>query len=300
MVFYILVDAILRNMGTLYQREYINMYCPRFLIHIGAIGTLCYNASLSIYYVLSIRHNIKDTVIQKYYEPIMHCISIIFPFSVGISSIILQLYNPTGWCCGIVSYPPWCTSDAGGDCIRGPHAAQYNLYFWHIPAWIIMIIVMGSMISIYCKIRRIELNSSMYHSTRRSQNYLQKQFAITAIMYVSAMFFTWILYTVNYIYYYVSGQRVNWYLSFFASILLPLQGFLNALIYFGRTRGGGGTTTTPNANNNNGSRQQTTSSRLRQSNNNLSMSHQSSSQFVVAPPAAEQAERSTRPRWSDT
>jgi hypothetical protein len=101
----------------------------------------------------------------------------------------------------------------------------------------------------------------MYHSTRSDQNYLQKQFAITATMYVSAMFCTWILYTINYIYYYVSGNKVNWYLSFFASVLLPLQGFLNACIYFGRTRGGGAGRRT------NG---------LQQSNNNRSSNRSSS------------------------
>lgn len=51
-------------------------------------------------------------------------------------------------------------------------------------------------------------------------------------MYVGAMLLTWMPQVAVLINYYLTGKTVQWYLSFFAALILPAQGLFNSLIYF--------------------------------------------------------------------
>jgi len=222
-----------------------------FFIHM-AMGTILYNACLALYYLLAIRYSVKNPGIANYWEPWMHLVSIGFPLGTGMASLLLGLYNPVGWSCTITAYPPWCTQSVDGqgvtDCIRGDNAKIYNRAFWLGPAVFVWVFLVLSMGLIFCKIRRVENNTLAYsaasfrasttsttqsHSNNRP-GHLQRRFVVGAIYYVGAMLVTWSLHLGTFIYYEVTGHRINYWLSLGAAIMLPLQGFFNACIYFRR------------------------------------------------------------------
>lgn len=69
----------------------------------SAIGTLTqfsysglfYNSMLSLYFLLSTRFKLKNETIAKWFEPIMHFLSLGFPFVTAIVGAFLGVYSTT-------------------------------------------------------------------------------------------------------------------------------------------------------------------------------------------------------------
>jgi hypothetical protein len=70
-----------------------------------AVGTVCYNACLALYYLLVIRHGWKNDDIAKCVEPWMHFAAAGFAISTAVAGLALDIFNPFGNVCTITAYP---------------------------------------------------------------------------------------------------------------------------------------------------------------------------------------------------
>jgi hypothetical protein len=93
-----------------------------------AIGAALYSACLSIYFWLTIR-NVNKYVIARRFEPVMHCVSALFPICTAIYGLIQNAFNPVelGVGCWVSSFPTGCADDPNIECTRGRNA---NVLIW--------------------------------------------------------------------------------------------------------------------------------------------------------------------------
>jgi hypothetical protein len=70
-----------------------------------AVGTVCYNACLALYYLLVIRHGWKNDDIAKCVEPWMHFAAAGFAISTAVAGLALDIFNPLKNVCSITAYP---------------------------------------------------------------------------------------------------------------------------------------------------------------------------------------------------
>jgi hypothetical protein len=194
-----------------------------FFTHLS-IGTAMYNACLALYYLLVIRYGWKNNYIAKHVEPWMHFVAVGFALGTGVAGLALDLFNPFGFTCTIMAYPPLCTqsyeSKGPTNCIRGDNARIYQVVFWLGPACCITVFLAVSMFLVYWKIRTIERGSSRFqsHSGR-----MQQRFILQAFLYVGAMFITWGPMIGVYIYRGSTGNPPNWWVS--RSLLIRWERF---------------------------------------------------------------------------
>ncbi len=115
-------DMIYRN-GYQYQGLIIgnNTSCnvQGYLIYLGAMASIVYNASLSVYYLCSLKYNMSDEDFKRRIEPSLHIFSIVPAIIIPIFTIDSGEIHPdprgATWC-QTVSYPWWCK---GEECIGG-------------------------------------------------------------------------------------------------------------------------------------------------------------------------------------
>jgi tellurite resistance protein TehA-like permease len=99
-----------------------------------AIGAALYSACLGIYFWLTIR-NVNKSVIARRVEPVMHCVSVVFPISTAIYGLIQNIFNPVelGVGCWVSSFPTGCADDPNIECTRGQNAKVLIWIFAGIP-----------------------------------------------------------------------------------------------------------------------------------------------------------------------
>jgi hypothetical protein len=239
-----------------------------------SIGTCCYNGCLAVYYYLVIRHGWSNERLGQFTEPVMHLLSLGFPFGAVITGIALDLYNPVGWGCSIAESPLGCNQsykkeDGGYPCVRGDNAYLYTYVFFYIPVWITFIILSTCLVLIYMKIRRLEESMLGY----RPSHSHAKAFAFQAIMYAGAFFITWAPASSAFLLHVLVEKAFFWHL-FLAVVLVPSQGFFNMIVYklpeyqrFFRKR-----------------RRESTSRHACQGSDNRSNSNSNSSRFLIYRP----------------
>jgi hypothetical protein len=206
-----------------------------FLIQFS-LGAMAYNASLSMYYYLIIARNWSDTKIARRIEPFFHLLAVLLVLVTGIAGVALKLFNPLFTNCWIASYPIWCTQSykrlGFTNCIRGDNAFLYSWFFFYAPLWISILISTICMALIFWHIRKVEravVSTVVQHHHSRSKT---SQFARQAMLYLGAFYLTWGFVSAQRILSYFFG-KFWWGLSFTTALFLPMQGFFNALIYFG-------------------------------------------------------------------
>lgn len=72
-----------------------------FFFIFGSLGTYLYNGSLCVYYACAIAFTMHESRIRKSVEPVLHFLPIGLGIGIGISPIIMKMYNPTpgsAWC----------------------------------------------------------------------------------------------------------------------------------------------------------------------------------------------------------
>mmetsp|Transcript_10200 Transcript_10200/g.15306 ORF Transcript_10200/g.15306 Transcript_10200/m.15306 type:complete len:456 (-) Transcript_10200:163-1530(-) len=82
-----------------------------FLYVFGMSSMFSYNGSLCVYYACVIALQMRETIITKYIEPLLHIIAIGIGLAWAIPPLVLELYNPTTW-------DAWCSialKEAGND-----------------------------------------------------------------------------------------------------------------------------------------------------------------------------------------
>jgi hypothetical protein len=124
------------------------------------VGTVIYNASLSFYYLVRIRHGWSTRrIVQTHVELYMHIVPIGFALVTMFAGLFLDLYNSGLFDCWIAPLPQGCTESwrfdgatAGENmnpCIRGDNASLYQWVFDLIPKWSCILIVTINMILVH-------------------------------------------------------------------------------------------------------------------------------------------------------
>mmetsp|Transcript_117519 Transcript_117519/g.175521 ORF Transcript_117519/g.175521 Transcript_117519/m.175521 type:complete len:941 (-) Transcript_117519:48-2870(-) len=85
-----------------------------FFLQFSSSGIL-YNGMLSFYFLLTARFGVSKPTMARYIEPIMHFISVGYPFATALSGLILGVYHETelGQSCWVANYPENCGEAPG-------------------------------------------------------------------------------------------------------------------------------------------------------------------------------------------
>lgn len=78
-----------------------------------SFGSVFYNGMLSLYFLLTVRFGMKDTILAKRYEPLMHFVAIAFPLTTAIVGLAMGVYQEMefGYVCWVDNYPEGCGCD---------------------------------------------------------------------------------------------------------------------------------------------------------------------------------------------
>ncbi|CAB9515388.1 expressed unknown protein [Seminavis robusta] len=127
-----------------------------FLVQLG-LGVPLYNASLCIYFVLAVRYSIPDQKLTKWLVPIVHLAILPFILGSAIYGLATEVFNPAGimGCWAHIVAEPYCEADPS-VCGRGQNAKAYQWNFGGIHLIICFVIILLSMIVLYCTVRRVE------------------------------------------------------------------------------------------------------------------------------------------------
>ena len=133
-----------------------------FLAVLGFAGPY-YNAALSLYYLLTIRHNVRDQRISKVYEPAFHGVAILYAATSAFVGLPLQVYNPSadGLGCFVGPHPLKCNTSTV-ECQRGEAAELYSLLAVVLPLFLVLISLIVNNLLLYCFIRKTERQSRSY------------------------------------------------------------------------------------------------------------------------------------------
>lgn len=211
-----------------------------FLIQFGTISVAFYNASLSVYFYLSVRYGMaQNKTLRNVSEVFFHVTSIGFSFIISVIGLRGEFYNPTPALCWIAENPRNCTGD---DCIRGKNQGSLRIFGFMIPIVICITIIITSMCLLYTTVRRQEDIARSY-SRRWSQNRSDQNRANSykvyrqALRYIAAFSTTWVPTIFHTVF---SRILISNTTFLFASGLLllicgPLQGFFNCMVYIRNT-----------------------------------------------------------------
>ena len=144
-----------------------------FLGQGSCLSSSVYNATLTLYFLLTIRFGWKEERTKKKLEWFLHLLPLTLGWSTAIAALLLDLMNPIGWTCWIGSWPPGCNDDTipcerGGD---ADYIARFRWGFFHGPLWIAFLFMAVSLLSIYLKTRQTEQRTRKYQFDRQSVNY---------------------------------------------------------------------------------------------------------------------------------
>ena len=145
------------------------------VLTVGSVMASFYNCMICLYYLSIITYNKNDDYIKRKLEPWFHGIPIVIAVAVGITGLIMKQYNNNGFGgpCYLVSYdPPHCQGVANGiipegftvPCGRGDTESGkiFKGVVYLLPVTIVPAIIIGSMVTMYRTVRKIEHNMRNY------------------------------------------------------------------------------------------------------------------------------------------
>jgi len=121
-----------------------------------------YSCSLHIYFLCTIKYEMKTEDIQRRFEPFFHCIPILYGITGAIIALVTESINPTNSWCFIESYPRKCHINDGVLCIRGERICAQKIIFGGIPATTSLVFMTITTILLYCKARKTERNNKRH------------------------------------------------------------------------------------------------------------------------------------------
>jgi hypothetical protein len=149
------------------------------------VSTHLYIATLSIYFLLKIRHNVTDDTLYHRYEIWFHAIPWVVAIGTGAVGVASQAYNPMvvpEMGCWAASFPTGCLDPGGPPCTRGyRNQAQGSLYVFVLAySWLFacFVVVLVSNIMIYRTVRYQERRNEQYLGSKLQ---LQSQLALSAV-----------------------------------------------------------------------------------------------------------------------
>lgn len=206
-----------------------------FLLQI-AVGAPMYNASLALFYLLTIRNGWPEQDLKRI-EKWIHAFIVTFALGTAIALIPLNTYNNVGAVCWTMGLPQGCGNSnhtpSDVPCERGNHAWIYGLALFYIPLWVCIAFTSVAMALIYFSVRETEKRNLRYAGARassRRQTFIQTNRIMTqALLYSFAFYITWTPSTIWSIVHWF--DKPMFWLDLLACICEPSQGSLNFLVY---------------------------------------------------------------------
>jgi len=187
-----------------------------FFVQLGH-GAFWYSMCLSIYHLLVIRYNWKEGKLNRLAKRPMHIGTC--TVGLGLAFASMPFYGPCGNACW-VPMPPF------GDLL------PFSFLFL-IPVGFATILATMSMLLIYLKVRKQSQAASKWSVNGVGQK-MKKAVANQAFLYLFAFYFCWpfTILTITTGMQNPLGLKDSFWFLFLSCIAFPLQGFLNALVYF--------------------------------------------------------------------
>mmetsp|Transcript_11172 Transcript_11172/g.15727 ORF Transcript_11172/g.15727 Transcript_11172/m.15727 type:complete len:398 (+) Transcript_11172:133-1326(+) len=208
-----------------------------FFINFG-LSVPMYSASLSLFYLFSIRYNItNEDLLSRKYDMMAHFVNLFIPLALSIISAAFKNFNTKGLFCWLEASPYGCDDGRiDAECTRG----KYSSYFETIS----LAVVLG-----YCFATTCISMGLIYHSVLRRQKLLQnregvpgdriilsrivlekKETAKQAALFVGSFLITFLFALIN-VFVPLRARTVKYVFGILQGAFLPLQGFWNALAY---------------------------------------------------------------------
>ena len=202
-----------------------------------AFSAIWYNGCLSLYYLLTIRFNIKTKRFATRVEPFVHILCVGYNFITALLGLLMGYYNEAelGMICWIAEYPKDCelTDTCTGHII--------GWIYGGLPFLIVLLLIGVSNLVIYCFVRRTihkGRNRGRRSSTRGSIQSQQRRIravSVQAFLYVGSFFLAYIwafiLKVLESIGYEAQNEATIYPILVLQSLFLPLQGFFNLCVY---------------------------------------------------------------------
>ncbi|GFH50176.1 hypothetical protein CTEN210_06652 [Chaetoceros tenuissimus] len=190
-----------------------------FLVQLS-IASVVYNASLSFYYLLVIKYNWRKTRIAQI-EKYFHTVPIAFGVLTAIIAVSLQTIGNADWDC-------WIAPNESNSNEKLVRAFQWAFFFG--PLWLCMLFNCVNMFRVYRVVKETEAKAAKW---RAGENlFVQtKNVAKQNLLYVLGFMLTWIFPTIARIVQAAHGTVPKW-LVVVCGTFIPLQGFVNSLVYF--------------------------------------------------------------------
>lgn len=242
-----------------------------FLVH-QMLGTTLYSAYLALFFVLSIRYEVREVWMAKWLEPWMHASAILVPMITGGIAVAKDYFSPlhmipgTSW---FDAYPPGCEDVDINSCIRVTSSFM-ALVCAAFPIVLSVLVSTVCMVLLVQKVRQTELLMRQYQQQPQQLDHPEdppqsttatttttrpsppreavarslastKRVTIQALLYIGVFFVTYLaLFVVQILIQAVnlpetSEYRHVWFpWSLLVKIFVPLQGALNAFVFWYR------------------------------------------------------------------
>lgn len=201
-----------------------------------SLSAVMYNGALAFYYYLMIVREWTASDILKV-EPWFHLHAFIWGIGTAVASLFLTLFNEVGWDCWISAYPLGCKeswkNNGSTTCTRGDNGSLYQWGFYYVPLWSVIVAVTFFMTSVYWKIKLQERRMNRYRgslSVDINNSKRMKRSENQARLYVGAFFAAWTFPTIFQLVL-VIRDAVYYPLLLLTAVFVPIQGFLNMLVY---------------------------------------------------------------------
>eukprot|EP00980_Cylindrotheca_fusiformis_P028518 scaffold22607_cov123-Cylindrotheca_fusiformis.AAC.15 len=204
-----------------------------FFLHVGMAGSTFFTSFVAVQTLLVVRYAWRNQRMRKA-EIAFYTVGIAVPLAGGIwAAVSNSITNfPVGFC-WIGVTPLECEDEMGGplfdeycdDILLLENGRIYRDVLSMAALFFAILAIAYSMISLFCYVRKQEKQAARWSLTsQRGQQ--QKKVLVRATMYIAGFVGIWIPSIIALMKASVAGISV-------AAALLPLQGFLNALIYSG-------------------------------------------------------------------
>ena len=216
-------DWIWGNIGTQTTCSIQGYFIQGSLLSVALSTTF-----LCIYFMLLIRYNWSERRLKK--VEYMMRFGICLMFAMCLIPLFNDAYNPTPAVCCVESYPIGCDKSDEYGCIRGENAKHFRFTLFTIPVVIFMITIVVTMSLLYASVKKQEQAAAGYRSSRSTQSYSRtsRRVFVKVVWFIGSFCFIWI--PTLFIIQKPTGGCYFWlYLT--SSIVIPLQGLFNAIIY---------------------------------------------------------------------
>ena len=179
------------------------------------VGSYCYNVCLAIFYVLAVKYSKTENWLKKKIEPWMHIISVSYSLTISITML------PFGFNAYANRYR-WCFPNEENE-----FAKIIMFRFSEVIIWLISILMIVMYRAVKEQQKIVESYSSgntMRNRTSQSRKVARQCFAFSASFYIA--------YVPVMIESHLNLDEPLYPLTLVLHLCVPLQGFLNAVVYF--------------------------------------------------------------------